>query len=810
MAAMTPSRLPRIRRDSAQDDEDTPFLDLPEPPPEPLPSDARSSIRSFRQAIPGAAQAPSSPQRARFASAPGAQATPAPGSVQGGRFASSLSMGPQAAPNPGAQSARFGRTPTPGPTSIRQTPSEARPSLPRPESGRGAIPPTSGGRAPASGVAAQSLRDPIDDDDDISSRSAYSLRARDLPLSVARRSAQPARPGEATGRRVEDTAVEKPPRPPSRPAEGGALPLARPPGPAISPRMTAIFGGLFGLAAITSVVAVLIQAAPPRNDREKMAEPSATSTAGAAAANAADAPARPKKPKREALPSPWRIKEMEKDPAVTLVSGVMAKKSFIDALDEKKVPKAQAYRIMKAFDAVRKFDHCGKKDRFTVALEKGSMRVKAFEYEVGPTEIYQAREDAQGLLSGAKLDMKIAENEFAGAFYVQKDVSKSYEEGGFESGILGSIDEALVGRMSCDSFDEGGTVRVIALEETALGLFARYKRVLALEYIPPGDKGKPMRIYYFSGGQSKGYWDDRGKQMYGGGFQKPVPGPITSPFNPKRMHPVLHTIMPHQGTDIGVPSGTPILASYKGTIQFVGNGGPAGNLVTILHANGVETGYAHMSRFVPGMKIGDKVATKQLVGYVGSTGRSTGPHLHFSAKKNGQFFDAMTLLAIDKERVMPPEDRQAFMTFKAEMDRRLDAIPLPIAPPAPPAPPSPPPSPSRSPPLPAPPRVAPPRARLSRQAPARRLRSLAFTRPASSRTATTTTTKVASPSPEPPSAQAPPHPARPEKPPPTTRPIRPRKTTTTSSRRRREERRRRRDPRGRALTLSRRRTAYVT
>jgi hypothetical protein len=521
-----------------------------------------------------------------------------------------------------------------------------------------------------------------EDEDDLAPRASYSLRARDLPLSVARRTSQPARNEGAAARRAED-AAEKPPRPPSRPAPEGALPLARPPSPAISPRMTAIFGGLFGLAAITSVVAVLIQAAPPKNDRAKMAE---TAAAAPTSAPAAEAPQRSKKPKREPIPGPWRIKEMEKDPSITMVSGLMEKKSFIDALDEKKVPKAQAYRILKAFDSLRKFEHAGKKDRFTVAMEKSSSRVKAFEYEVSPTDVWQAREDAQGLLQAAKLDMKIAEDEYAGAFYVQKDVSKSYEEGGFENGILGSIDEALVGRMSCDAFEEGSTVRVIALEETALGLFARYKRVLALEYKPADPNAKPLRIYYFNGGQSKGYWDDKGKQMYGGGFQKPVPGPITSPFNPKRMHPVLHTIMPHQGTDIGAPMGTPVYASYKGTVQFVGNGGPAGNLVTILHANGVETGYAHLSRFAPGIKIGDKLGTKQLVGYVGSTGRSTGPHLHFSAKKNGQFFDAMTLLAIDKERVLPPEDRQAFMQMKAEMDKRLDAIPLP-EPPAKPAPP---------------------------------------------------------------------------------------------------------------------------
>ncbi len=449
--------------------------------------------------------------------------------------------------------------------------------------------------------------------------------------------------------------------------------------------MTAIFGGLFGLAAITSVVAVLIQAAPPKNDRAVMAQSAAVSAAAAAPTPAAVTPS--KKPKREALPGPWRIKEMEKDPSITMVSGVMGKSSFIGALEEKKVPKAQAFRILKAFEPVRKFDRTGKKDRFTVAMEKGSQRIKAFEYEVSPTEIYQAREDAQGLLAGAKLDMKIAENEYAGAFHVQKDVSKSYEEGGFEPGILAAIDESLVGRMSCDSFDEGGTVRVIALEETALGLFARYKRVLALEYRPPGESSKPLRIYYYSAGQSKGYWDDKGRQMYGGGFQKPCPGaPITSKFNPKRMHPVLKRIMPHQGTDFGAPTGTPIYASYKGTVQFVGNAGATGNFVSLLHANGVETGYAHMSRFAPGIKIGDKVGTKQLIGYVGSTGRSTGPHLHFSAKKNGQFFDAETLLAIDKERVLPPEDRPAFLQLKAELDKRLDAIPLPEPPKPPPAP----------------------------------------------------------------------------------------------------------------------------
>jgi hypothetical protein len=143
--------------------------------------------------------------------------------------------------------------------------------------------------------------------------------------------------------------------------------------------------------------------------------------------------------------------------------------------------------------------------------------------------------------------------------------------------------------------------------------------------------------------------------------------------------------MPHQGTDFGAPMGTPVYSAYRGIVDAVGPAGPSGNLVTITHANGITTGYAHLSKFAAGIKHGDKVGTHQLVGYVGTTGRSTGPHLHFSAKKDGKFFDAETL-QLDGERVLPTQDRTAFLALKAELDRRLDAIPLPEPPPEKPKP----------------------------------------------------------------------------------------------------------------------------
>jgi murein DD-endopeptidase MepM/ murein hydrolase activator NlpD len=447
--------------------------------------------------------------------------------------------------------------------------------------------------------------------------------------------------------------------------------------------MTAIFGGIFGLATVTSIIALLIQAVPPRDDRALAAGAgSAPSPSGEA-----KAPVQPvsKKRKREAIPGPWRLSELEKDASVTIASAAMDRRSFIVALGEKNVPKAEVYRILKAFDGVRAFDKSGRKDRFSVAMNRTTKHVVAFEYEVDPSEVYQAREGDGGLLTGTKLDMKIAEAEVTAAFYVGKDLHQSYEFAGLEDGILDALDEALRGRISSESFEEGSIVKLVAVEETALGLFARYKSISAVEYRPADPAAKTIRVYAFKGDKSRGNFDDRGMQ-FGGGWRKPCVGcPITSHFNPKRKHPILHKIMPHNGTDFGAPTGTPLYAAFRGTITWVGPHGPTGNFVEILHPNGVSTGYAHLSRFAPGLKKGDKVGTHQLVGYVGTTGRSTGPHLHLSAKRDGKFFDILTL-DLDGEHPMASADRPAFQAYKAELDKRLEAIALPEPPPEAPPP----------------------------------------------------------------------------------------------------------------------------
>jgi hypothetical protein len=142
------------------------------------------------------------------------------------------------------------------------------------------------------------------------------------------------------------------------------------------------------------------------------------------------------------------------------------------------------------------------------------------------------------------------------------------------------------------------------------------------------------------------------------------------------MHPILHKIMAHLGTDIGAPLGTPVGASAPGIVSYLGPGGAAGNLLKIMHPDGIETGYAHLSRYAAGIKVGDKVKRMQIIGYVGSTGRSTGPHLHFSAQRDGKFFDAETL-NLDGMRVLNQDQRTQFAEVVAKYNPLLDAIALP-------------------------------------------------------------------------------------------------------------------------------------
>ncbi len=443
----------------------------------------------------------------------------------------------------------------------------------------------------------------------------------------------------------------------------------------LSPSLVAIFSALVGIATIASITALFMSI-------ETRTPSTATSAAAASTAPTAPAPSAPEpraKPKRQRQkqPGPWRISDARGDAKYRFIEGKVGTDSFLKALEAAGASEAQGYRVLAAMRGVLDLDKCKKTDRFQALIERGTNKLFALEYLAGSEDVYQAKE-VDGRLTGSKLDLKIERAQVLGALsYDGSSFDHSAEVAGFDPGLAKVVQRALDGHMALDELDRGDVIRLVVQEVTMLGEFARYAGVEALELIRVDPKKTHLRIYYWDAPNVRGYYDRDGKAPFEGGWRKPIKdAPRTSPWNPHRVNPVLKKVMPHQGTDFGSPAGTPIGASSFGTVSFLGPAGPAGNLVKVMHPGGVETGYAHMSRFAPGLKVGDKVKRMQLLGYVGSTGRSTGPHLHFSASRDGVFFDPETL-NLDGMRTLSPQEREQFKSIMSKYDPMLDGVPMP-------------------------------------------------------------------------------------------------------------------------------------
>jgi murein DD-endopeptidase MepM/ murein hydrolase activator NlpD len=171
------------------------------------------------------------------------------------------------------------------------------------------------------------------------------------------------------------------------------------------------------------------------------------------------------------------------------------------------------------------------------------------------------------------------------------------------------------------------------------------------------------------------YYDDKGSNSKKFLMRTPIRGArLTSGFGYRR-HPLLHTVRAHLGVDWSGPIGTPIMASGNGTIELAGREGNYGNYVRIRHANGYKTAYAHMLRFAPGVGKGVKVRQGQIVGYLGNTGMSTGPHLHYEVLVNNQHTNPLSI-KIPRSRQLQGRNLTEFRREKARIDDIMHRTPV--------------------------------------------------------------------------------------------------------------------------------------
>ena len=179
--------------------------------------------------------------------------------------------------------------------------------------------------------------------------------------------------------------------------------------------------------------------------------------------------------------------------------------------------------------------------------------------------------------------------------------------------------------------------------------------------------GEDNSLYYFDKEGSRGHYDKNGRSIKKALMKTPINGArLSSPFG-MRKHPIDGFNKMHKGTDFAAPMGTPIMASGSGTIKKAGWCGGGGNCVLIRHNSTYQTVYAHMSKFAKGIKKGVRVKQGQIIGYVGSTGKSTGPHLHYEVIVNGKKVNSQKL-KLPSGKILKGEERKIFETKKIKLD----------------------------------------------------------------------------------------------------------------------------------------------
>ncbi len=195
--------------------------------------------------------------------------------------------------------------------------------------------------------------------------------------------------------------------------------------------------------------------------------------------------------------------------------------------------------------------------------------------------------------------------------------------------------------------------------------------ILATQYTNQGKTFTAVR--YIDEEGEVGYYNAEGESMRKAFLRSPLDVfRISSNFNPNRRHPILNTIRAHKGTDYAAPRGTPIRATSDGQVTRASRNGSFGNLVIVKHAGGFETKYAHLSKYGNGIKKGKRVRQGDIIGYVGTTGSATGPHLHYEFLMGGVHQNPRTIIdKLPKAESIDPAEMDSFRTQTADLLKRF-------------------------------------------------------------------------------------------------------------------------------------------
>ena len=341
--------------------------------------------------------------------------------------------------------------------------------------------------------------------------------------------------------------------------------------------------------------------------------------------------------------------------------------TFDKILNEYSIEKKEIIKIKKSLEKKVNLNKLNTKQIIKFTLDKTNYKIEEFSFQISNTEKINLKRNIENdsfkeEIILIKLDKKIIYNENI----ILQSLYKSAMDQNIPANII--INFAGIYGFQIDfqrdirKQDKFQIMYEIFLNEkneiveTGEILFANLKL-----------SGQDNNLYYFDREGSEGHYDKNGKSVKKALMKTPINGArLSSPFG-MRKHPIDGFNKMHKGTDFAAPMGTPIMASGDGVVKKAGWCGGGGNCVKIKHNSTYQTVYAHMSKFARGIKSGVRVKQGQTIGYVGSTGKSTGPHLHYEVIVNGKKVNSQKL-KLPSGKVLKGKDRKLFETVKIKTD----------------------------------------------------------------------------------------------------------------------------------------------
>ena len=326
-------------------------------------------------------------------------------------------------------------------------------------------------------------------------------------------------------------------------------------------------------------------------------------------------------------------------------------------------------RVVGALQGVFDFRKSRVGDQLRLVFRDGEL--DHFDYRQGPVDEWQVRRDGEKYVA-RKREVEVETQ----VTRVELEVASSLYDAAVTAKEDPTIAMALADVFAWDidfyvDVRKGDRVRCLVEKVLSKGRLLRYGEVLAAEY--RGESVGTKRVFRWQLPDGEwSYFQEDGTSARKAFLKSPLKfAHVTSRFG-MRFHPVLEYLKAHQGVDYAAVVGTPVWSVADGTVTVAGNTGAGGNSVCVRHRNGFETCYLHLSSYAAGVRSGARVAQKQVIGYSGNTGRTTGPHLHFAMKRNGAFVNPLNQ-KFPRSEPVPPTLLARFRDAVTPIAASLDA-----------------------------------------------------------------------------------------------------------------------------------------